>query len=81
MKLNLNTYQSHVCLGMQGPVKGVVMRMDEVEMGILGEIERAERIFRKMLEREGNGNGVRKAKATKRMVHEIRRVMSHPRAT
>jgi len=57
------------------------MRMDEVEMGILGEIERAERIFRKMLEREGNGNGVRKAKATKRMVHEIRRVMSHPRAT
>jgi len=55
------------------------MRMDEVEMGIIGEIERAERIFRKMLEREGNG--VRNAKATKRMVLEIRRVMSQPRAT
>jgi hypothetical protein len=56
-----------------------VRRMHEEEGGIIAEIERAERIFENMREREGDGNEVRKAKATKRIVLEIRRVMSQPR--
>ena len=77
MKLTLNTYSLYISYsGYEGSGLFLAMKVPEERTGrILAEIERAEKIFRKMCDCGELGEEIRKMEETKKAVGAIKRSM------